>query len=182
MTTTLFHCISKEWFTIQQEKNYYNQRFIINQIQNDTGCSARDIGRILSSLRDLVKDKLSDGEDSELKIFPGLKVTSRYIPTEQSNLNFCNNGTINSDFLLYLDGEFSHRFKEEIKQLHKEKQWNQLFLAEKWNRNNRNKYFTMIAMNSVQIGLVTVLRIREYRQMMIRDAFDLSVPKHCEVY
>ena len=128
MITTLLHCISKEWFTIQQEKKYYNQRFIINQIQNDTGCSARDIGRILSSLRDLVKDKLSDSEDSELKIFPGLKVTSRYIPTEQSNLNFCNNGTINSDFLLYLNGEFSHRFKEEIKQLHKEKQWNQLFL------------------------------------------------------
>ena len=101
MITTLLHCISKEWFTIQQEKKYYNQRFIINQIKNDTGCSARDIG------------------------------TSRYIPTEQSNLNFCNNGTINSDFLLYLNGEFSHRFKEDIKQLHKEKQWNQLFLAEK---------------------------------------------------
>lgn len=129
MITTLLHCISKGWFTIQQERKYYNQRSIINQIQNDTGCSARDIGRILSSLRDLVKDKLSDSEDSELKIFPGLKVTSRYIPTEQSNLNFCNNGTINSDFLLYLNGEFSHRFKEEIKQLHKEKQWNQLFLT-----------------------------------------------------
>ena len=135
MITTLLHCISKEWFTIQQEKKYYNQRFIINQIQNDTGCSARDIGRILSSLRDLVKDKLSDSEDSELKIFPGLKVTSRYIPTEQSNLNFCNNGTINSDFLLYLNGEFSHRFTEEIKQLHKEKQWNQLFLANKTENN-----------------------------------------------
>lgn len=51
-----------------------------------------------------------------------ITVVSRYIPTEQSNLNFCNNGTINSDFLLYLNGEFSHRFKEEIKQLHKEKQ------------------------------------------------------------
>ena len=135
MITTLLYCISKEWFTIQQEKKYYNQRFIINQIQNDTGYSARDIGRILSSLRDLVKDKLSDSEDSELKIFPGLKVTSRYIPTEQSNLNFCNNGTINSDFLLYLDGEFSHRFKEEIKQLHKVKQWNQLFLADKTENN-----------------------------------------------
>ena len=72
-------------------------------------------------MRGLIKDKLRDGEDSELKIFPGLKITSRYIPTEQSNLNLCNNGMINSDFLLYLNGEFSHRFKEEIKQLHKEK-------------------------------------------------------------
>lgn len=126
MITALLYCksisyYSKGGITIQQEKKYYNQRFIINQIQNDTGCSARDISRILSSLRDLVKDKFSDSEGGELKIFPGLKVTSRYIPTEQSNLNFCNNGTINSDFLLYLDGEFSHRFKEEIKQLHKKK-------------------------------------------------------------
>lgn len=146
MITTLLHCISKEWFTIQQEKKYYNQRFIINQIQNDTGCSARDIGRILSSLRDLVKDKLSDGEDSELKIFPGLKVTSRYIPTEQSNLNFCNNGIINSDFLLYLDGEFSHRFKEEIKQLHKEKQWNQLFVSYYlgWHNPHYDFYFDLL--------------------------------------
>ena len=80
-------------------------------------------------MRDLVKDKLSDSGDSELKIFPGLKVTSRYIPTEQSNLNFCNNGTINSDFLLYLNGEFSHRFKEEIKQLHKKKTMKSAFLS-----------------------------------------------------
>ena len=103
------------------DKQYYNQRFVINQIQHDTGCSARDVTKVLTSLRDLVKDKLSDSDDSELKIFPGLKVTSRYIPTEQSNLNFCNNGTISSDYLLYLNGEFSHRFKDEIKQLHKEK-------------------------------------------------------------
>ena len=116
MITTLLHCISKEWFTIQQEKKYYNQRFIINQIQNDTGCSARDIGRILSSLRDLVKDKLSDSEDSELKIFPGLKVTSRYIPPEQSKSNL---DISNLDFVLSLNATFSDRFRKEIREKHK---------------------------------------------------------------
>ena len=125
MITTLLHCISKEWFTIQQGKKYYNQRFIINQIQNDTGCSARDIGRILSSLRDLVKDKLSDSEDSELKIFPGLKVTSRYIPTEQSNLNLKNNS------ILSITSVFTDDFRKKVRELHNNLEWNQLFLADK---------------------------------------------------
>ncbi|MFR7913796.1 HU family DNA-binding protein [Eubacterium ramulus] len=51
------------------DKTYYNQQFVINQIQNDTGCSARDVNKILSSLRNVVKDKLSDGENVELKLF-----------------------------------------------------------------------------------------------------------------
>lgn len=104
---------------MDHDRKIYNQQHLIDFIRRDTGCSAKDISKILLSLRSLVKDKLSDCEDSELKIFPGLKVTSRYIPTEQSNLNLCTNGAINSNFLLYLNGEFSHRFKNEIKQLHK---------------------------------------------------------------
>ena len=68
----------------------------------------------------MVKDKFSDKDKYvEIKLFPGLKVTSRYIPLEQSNLNLCNNGMITSDYLLYLDGEFSNRFKNEIKEQHK---------------------------------------------------------------
>ena len=68
----------------------------------------------------MVKDKFSDKDKYvEIKLFPGLKVTSRYIPLEQSSLNLCNNGMITSDYLLYLDGEFSHRFKNEIKEKHK---------------------------------------------------------------
>ena len=68
----------------------------------------------------MVKDKFSDKDKYvEIKLFPGLKVTSRYIPLEQSSLNLCNNGTITSDYLLYLDGEFSNRFKNEIKEKHK---------------------------------------------------------------
>lgn len=76
----------------------------------------RDIGNVLNSLRNVVKDKFSDRDNYvEIKLFPGLKVTSRYIPLEESNLNLCSNGTIKSDYLLYLNGEFSNRFKNEIK-------------------------------------------------------------------
>ena len=68
----------------------------------------------------MVKDKFSDKDKYvEIKLFPGLKVTSRYIPLEQSSLNLCNNGMITSDYLLYLDGEFSNRFKNENKEKHK---------------------------------------------------------------
>ena len=68
----------------------------------------------------MVKDKFSDKDKYvEIKLFPGLKVTSRYIPLEQSSLNLCNNGMITSDYLLYLDGEFSNRFKNEMKEKHK---------------------------------------------------------------
>lgn len=58
-----------------------------------------------------------------MKIFPGLKVTSKYIPVEQSNHSLCNSGAIDADFLVYLSGELSHRFKGEIKQLYKDKQY-----------------------------------------------------------
>lgn len=85
-----------------------------------TGCSVRDVSNILNSLRNVVKDKFSDSENNvEIKIFPGLKVTSRRIPSEQSNLNLCSDGTITSKYLLYLNGEFSNRFKNEIKDVSK---------------------------------------------------------------
>ena len=104
----------------EKEKIYYNQKYVIDEIHKDTGCSIRDINNILSSLRNVVKDKFSDKDKYvEIKLFPGLKVTSRYIPLEQSSLNLCHNGMITSDYLLYLDGEFSNRFKNEIKEKHK---------------------------------------------------------------
>ena len=85
-----------------------------------TGCSIDDISKVLNSLGNVVKDKFSDKDKYvEIKLFPGLKVTSRYIPLEQSSLNLCNNGMITSDYLLYLNGEFSNRFKNEIKEQHK---------------------------------------------------------------
>ena len=98
---------------------YYNQKYVIYEIHKNTGYSIRDISNILGSLRNVVKDKFSDlDKNVEIKLFPGLKITSRYVPLEQSNLNLCNNGTITSDYLLYLNGEFSNRFKNEIKETH----------------------------------------------------------------
>ena len=38
----------------------------------------------------MVKDKFSDVNDMEIKIFPGLKVTSEHIPLEQFNTNLKN--------------------------------------------------------------------------------------------
>ncbi len=91
----------------------------MDEIHRNTGCSIRDIHNILDALRNVVKDKFSDENSNvEIKIFPGLKVTSQYIPLEQSKLNLCNNGTITSDYLLYLNGQFSNRFKNEIKEQH----------------------------------------------------------------
>ncbi len=71
----------------------------------------------MSSLGDVVKDKFSDRNNYvEIKIFPGLKVTSRYIPREQfsSNLNISD-----IDCVLKLNAEFSKNFKREIKEIHK---------------------------------------------------------------
>lgn len=118
-SVTKFILYRRGGITIQQEKSYYNQKYVIDKIHEDTGCSIRDISNILHSLRQVVIDKFSDKEPYvEIKLFPGLKVTSRYIPAKQSKLNLCSNGAITSDYLLYLDGEFSHRFKNEVKEHH----------------------------------------------------------------
>lgn len=79
----------------------------------------RDINNVLNSLRDIVQDKFSDMDNNvEIKIFPGLKVSSRYIPLEHSNCNLRNINTNKSGYMLYLNGEFSNRFKNEIKIKH----------------------------------------------------------------
>ena len=65
----------------------------------------------------MVKDKFSDKDKYvEIKLFPGLKVTSRYIPPEQFTSNL---GISNMNSILILNAEFSNRFKNEIKEKHK---------------------------------------------------------------
>lgn len=54
------------------------------------GCSAHDVFKILDTLSDVVKDKISDTDNAEIKIFPGLKVTSKCVPSEQYNSNLKN--------------------------------------------------------------------------------------------
>lgn len=106
---------SKGGITIQQEKKYYNQNDIANEIRNRIDCSSIDVLRVLNSLGDVVKDKFSDSDEYvELKIFPGLKVTSRYIPLEQSksNLNLKNNS------ILSITSVFTDDFRKKVRELH----------------------------------------------------------------
>ena len=102
---------------IQEEKKYYNQKNVISEIHNVTGCSIDEISKVLNSLGSVVKDKFSDSDDYvEIKLFPGLKVTSRYIPPEQSKSNL---DISNLDFILSLNATFSDRFRKEIREKHK---------------------------------------------------------------
>lgn len=138
---------SKGVIIIQEEKKYYNQNEIVKEINLKTGCSLTDIYKITNALGDVVKDKFSDKDDYvELKLFPGLKVTSRYIPSEQSVSKRLN---INSNYSIFMSAVFTDDFRKKVRELHNNLEWNQLFLAENQNRNKQNKYFTMIAMNSV---------------------------------
>ena len=74
--------------------------------------------KILNSLGNVVKDKFSDSDDYvEIKLFPGLKVTSKYIPPEQSKSNL---DISHVDFVLSLNASFSDRFRNEVRNLHKE--------------------------------------------------------------
>ena len=89
---------------------------MINEIHNRTGCSTNDVSRILNSLGDVVKDKFSDKDDYvEIKLFSGLKVTSRYILPEQSKSNL---DISKLDFILSLNATFSDYFRQEVRALH----------------------------------------------------------------
>lgn len=70
---------------------------------------------MLNVLSDVVKEKFSDIDNVEIKIFPGLKVTSKHIPSEQfdSHLKDVN---ISSDYILKLSAYFTRDFKNKIKE------------------------------------------------------------------
>ena len=104
---------------IQEEKKYYNQKDIVNEINQRVEYSSDELYKVLNTLEDVVKDKISDECDYvELKIFPGLIVTSKYIPCEQSKSNLVLDG---SDLVLSLSVKFTDYFKRQIKKLHKDK-------------------------------------------------------------
>ena len=93
-----------------QDKIYYNQRKLAQMISEKIGCSASDIMEFLYGLGDMVKDIFSDGNYSEIKIFPGLKVTSMYIPGEQSRAN--------GNYKISLSSSFTDDFKTQVRNLH----------------------------------------------------------------
>lgn len=81
----------------------------------------------MNSLGSVVKDKFGDRNNYvEIKLFPGLKVTSRFIPFEQAQSNL--KGYINNHDMLFLSADFSRNFKDSVKELHNNLEWNQLFL------------------------------------------------------
>ena len=109
---------SEGGFTIQ-EKKYYNQKYVINEIHNRTGYSIENIAKTINTLGDIVKDKFSDENNYvEIKLFPGLKVTARYISPEQSKSNL---DISKLDFVLSLNAIFSDYFRKEIRTLHSSK-------------------------------------------------------------
>ena len=124
MITALLYCkiygyYGKGGITIKQEKKYYNQNEIVKEIHQKTGCSLIDIHKVINALGDVVKDKFSDSDEYvELKLFPGLKVTSRYIPSEQSVSKRLN---INSNYSIFMSAVFTDDFRKKVRELHKEK-------------------------------------------------------------
>lgn len=101
---------------MQIEKKYYNQKDVVNAISLKTGGSRGDILRILNSLGDVVKEKFG-GEDSfvEIKLFPGLKVTSKYVPSEQS---VSSRLKIQSGYSIFMSAAFTDDFRKKVKALH----------------------------------------------------------------
>lgn len=104
----------KEVFVIQENHTYISQKEIAYEIEERLGCSANDVFKMLNVLSDVVKDKFSDMNDIEIKIFPGLKVTSEHIPSEQFNTNL-KNVNISPDYVLKLTAYFTDNFKKEIR-------------------------------------------------------------------
>ncbi len=108
---------------IPETKKSYNQKDIIAIVSKNTGCSMQDTAKILNALCGVVKEKISDENDFvELKLFPGLKITSRYVPSDQSKSNL--SGYIKSGEMLFLSAEFSRRFKEAVRKQHKQQKSN----------------------------------------------------------
>ena len=65
----------------------------------------------------MVKDKFSDSNNYvEIKLFPGLKVTSRFIPSEQTVSKRLN---IDSEESLFLTASFTDEKKKKIRKQHK---------------------------------------------------------------
>lgn len=88
---------------------------MISEIQKKTGIPAKDISRILNALGDVIKETFSREPYVEIKLFPGLKVSSRYLLPEQSRSNL---DIAKVDYILSLRAAFSDYFKKEVRALH----------------------------------------------------------------
>lgn len=64
----------------------------------------------------MVREKLSNGENTKVKLFPGLTLSSEFIPIEESVNNI--NKYMYSDDVLKLSAKISRCFKADVRQLH----------------------------------------------------------------
>ena len=81
-----------------------------------TGYPINNIAKILNSVGDIIKDKFSSTDNSvEIKLFPGLKVTSKYIPSDQSVSKHLN---IKSDYSIFMSAIFTDDFRKKVRELH----------------------------------------------------------------
>ncbi len=105
---------SEEELQIQKGKIYYKQKEVIQELHKRTNCSTDDVTKILNSLGDMVKDKFSDKDNFvEIKLFPGLKVTSRFIPSEQSVSKRLN---IESNYSVFMSATFTDAFRKKVRE------------------------------------------------------------------
>lgn len=78
------------------------------------------MSEVLNGIRNVILEKFGNRYDCvEIKLFPGLKISSKYISSKDSNLSLCKSGDIKSDMLLYLNSDFSKNFKNEIYNIHR---------------------------------------------------------------
>ncbi len=103
--------------SIDAQKKYYNQNDMADAIKKKTGCRTDDILRILNSLGDAVKEKFGGNDDYvEIKIFPGLKIVSKRVPSDKSVSQRLN---IGSGCSIFMSANFTDDFRKKVKQIHK---------------------------------------------------------------
>lgn len=116
--------VTEEDFIIRLDDKYFRQSDLADEIGNKINCSTTDVLKVLNTLGDVVKDKFSDEDKSvTIKIFPGLKVTSRKILPEQSKSNL----ELNSDYVFKTTAKFSDDYKKKIRELYNMKYLTKLF-------------------------------------------------------
>lgn len=103
--------------SIDAQKKYYNQNDMADAIKKKTGYRTDDILRILNSLGDAVKEKFGGNDDYvEIKIFPGLKIVSKRVPSDKSVSQRLN---IGSGCSIFMSANFTDDFRKKVKQIHK---------------------------------------------------------------
>lgn len=69
-------------------------------------------------MSNIIKEKFSNADNYvELKLFPGLKVSSKYVPSEQSVSKRLN---IKSEYSIFMSAGFTDDFRKKVRELHEQ--------------------------------------------------------------